>query len=88
AAAKDPAICQQFGLWNRSGSEVIEGNLLVVPVGEALLYLETIYLRARQSGLPTLIRVVVSDGTRIAMEPTLAEAIEALLDPDRSLAAN
>jgi hypothetical protein len=32
--------------------------------------------------------VVVSDGTRIAMEATLAEAIEALLDPDRSLAAN
>jgi hypothetical protein len=28
--------------------------------------------------------VVVSDGTRIAMEPTLRQAIEALLDPKRS----
>ena len=50
--------------------------------------MEPVYLKAQKGGLPTLIRVVVSDGTRIAMEPTLAEAIEALLDPDRSLAAN
>jgi uncharacterized membrane protein (UPF0182 family) len=86
--SQNPKISQQFGLWNRSGSEVIRGNLLVVPVGKALLYVEPVYLKAQKGGLPTLIRVVVSDGTRIAMEPTLAEAIEALLDPQRSLAAN
>ncbi len=84
---QNPKISQQFGLWSRSGSEVIQGNLLVVPVGNALLYVEPVYLRARKGGLPTLIRVVVSDGTRIAMEASLAEAIEALLDPERSLAA-
>lgn len=76
---QDPVISQQFGLWNRSGAEVIEGNLLVVPVGEALLYVEPIYLRARQGGLPTLARVVVSDGTRIVMERSLDAAISALL---------
>lgn len=80
---QDPSISQQFGLWNRSGSEVIEGNLLVVPVGEALLYVEPIYLRARQGGLPTLTRVVVSDGTRIVMERSLEKGIEALLEPGR-----
>ncbi len=84
---QDPAISQQFGLWNRSGSEVIEGNLLVVPVGEALLYVEPIYLRARQGGLPTLTRVVVSDGTRIVMERSLEKGIEALLAPSRGLRA-
>ena len=76
---QDPVISQQFGLWNRSGAEVIEGNLLVVPVGEALLYVEPIYLKARQGGLPTLARVVVSDGTRIVMERNLDAAISALL---------
>ena len=81
---QNPRISQQFGLWNRSGAEVIQGNLLVVPVGRALLYVEPVYLKARQGGLPTLIRVVVSDGTRIAMEPTLDQAIEALLDSGRS----
>ncbi|MEB3331779.1 MAG: UPF0182 family protein [Synechococcaceae cyanobacterium] len=85
--SQNPKISQQFGLWNRSGSEVIRGNLLVVPVGKALLYVEPVYLKAQKGGLPTLIRVVVSDGNRIAMEPTLAGAIEALLDPARSQAA-
>jgi uncharacterized membrane protein (UPF0182 family) len=85
---QNPAISQQFGLWSRSGAQVIQGNLLVMPVGRALLYVEPVYLKARNGGLPTLTRVVVSDGTRIAMEPTLAGAIEALLDPARSLAAS
>ncbi|MEX1317372.1 MAG: UPF0182 family protein [Synechococcaceae cyanobacterium] len=85
---QNPQISQQFGLWSRSGAEVVQGNLLVMPVGQALLYVEPVYLKARRGGLPTLTRVVVSDGTRIAMEPTLARAIEALLDPGRSLPAS
>jgi uncharacterized membrane protein (UPF0182 family) len=85
---QNPRISQQFGLWNRSGAEVIQGNLLVLPVGDALLYVEPVYLKARKGGLPTLTRVVVSDGTRIAMEASLAEAIEALLDPQRSQVAS
>jgi uncharacterized membrane protein (UPF0182 family) len=84
---QNPAISQQFGLWNRSGAEVVQGNLLVMPVGEALLYVEPVYLRARQGGLPTLTRVVVSDGSRIAMESTLARSIDALLESRRSLPA-
>jgi len=84
---QNPAISQQFGLWDRSGSEVIQGNLMVVPIGKALLYVEPVYLKARQGGLPTLTRVVVSDGTRIAMETTLEKGIEALLDPKLSVPA-
>ena len=84
---QNPSISQQFGLWDRAGSEVIQGNLLVVPLGKALLYVEPVYLKARNGGLPTLTRVVVSDGSRVAMETSLDKAIEALLDPRRSLAA-
>ncbi|MDA1246659.1 MAG: UPF0182 family protein [Cyanobacteria bacterium] len=78
---QNPRISQQFGLWDRAGSEVIQGNLLVVPVGEALLYVEPVYLKARNGGLPTLTRVVVSDGSRVAMETTLDRAIASLLAP-------
>ncbi len=85
---QNPQISQQFGLWSRSGAEVVQGNLLVMPVGQALLYVEPVYLKARRGGLPTLTRVVVSDGTRIAMEATLAQAIEALMDPRRSIPAS
>ena len=76
---QNPAISQQFGLWDRAGSEVVQGNLLVLPLGKALLYVEPVYLRARRGGLPTLTRVVVSAGSRVAMDRDLATALEALL---------
>ncbi len=77
---QDPKISQQFSLWDRAGSEVIQGNLLVLPLGRALLYVEPVYLKASQGGLPTLTRVVVSDGKRIAMASSLADGIKELLE--------
>ena len=76
---QDPRISQQFGLWDRTGSKVIQGNLLVVPVGDSLLYVEPIYLKARQGGLPTLTRIVVSDGRRVSMAADLDTGLNALL---------
>ena len=51
----------------------------MVPVGDSLLYVEPIYLKARQGGLPTLTRVVVSDGRRVAMANDLDQGLKALL---------
>ncbi len=39
---QDPLISQQFSLWDRAGSEVIQGNLLVLPLGKSLLYVEPV----------------------------------------------
>jgi hypothetical protein len=72
---QDPAISAQFSLWNQAGSQVVRGNLLVIPIGQSNLYVEPIYLQATASPLPELKRVVVSTGNRIAMEPTLEEAL-------------
>src|SRR5207253_289522 len=60
---------------NQQGSRVIRGNLLVVPVADALLYVEPLYLQASGSALPELKRVIVAYGSRIAMEPTLEAAL-------------
>ena len=76
---QNPVISQQFGLWDRAGSQVVQGNLLVVQLGNALLYVEPIYLRARRGGLPTLTRVVVSDGSRVAMAKDLRTGLDALV---------
>jgi uncharacterized membrane protein (UPF0182 family) len=75
---QDPIISQQFSLWRQGGSQVWSGHLHVVPVGETLLYLEPIFLAAEADAIPELRRFVVSDGRRVAMEETLAEAISAL----------
>jgi uncharacterized membrane protein (UPF0182 family) len=77
---QDTAISQQFSLWDQSGSEVIRGNLLMIPIGEGNLFVEPIYLRATTGGaLPELKRVIVANGDNIAMEPTLGRALEVVL---------
>ena len=72
---QEPAISQQFSLWNQQGSRIIRGNLLVLPINNNFLYVEPIYLVSETSALPELKRVIVASGNRIAMEETLAEAI-------------
>jgi uncharacterized membrane protein (UPF0182 family) len=72
---QDPQISQQLSLWNQRGSQVIRGNLLVIPIDQAILYVEPIYLQAEASQLPELRRVIVAYGSRIAMGETLAEGL-------------
>ena len=75
---QDPAISQQFSLWRQGGSQVWLGHLHVVPVEGSLLFAEPIFLAADAGAIPELRRFVVSDGQRVAMEPTLGGAIAAL----------
>jgi uncharacterized protein len=72
---QDPTISSELTLWNQQGSQVIRGNLLVVPIAQSLLYIEPLYLQAQGSALPELKRVIVAYGAQIAMEPTLEEAV-------------
>lgn len=76
----DGRVSQQLTLWNQSGSKVIRGNLLMIPIGNANMFFEPLYLAASGSGnaIPQLKRVVVVNGDSIAMEPTLSRAIDVL----------
>ncbi len=78
---QDGTISNQFTLWQGAGSTVTRGNLLVIPIGESLMFVEPIYLEAARSGsaLPSLRRVVVVIGDRIGFEPTFQEALDAAL---------
>ncbi len=71
-------ISQQISLWNQMGSRVIRGNLLVVPIGNSILYVSPLYLRAQSGQLPELKRVIAAYGDRVAMEETLPAALAAL----------
>jgi hypothetical protein len=71
-------ISQQISLWDQSGSEVLQGNLYVIPVEESILYVRPLYLRARDSRMPELKRVIVAHKESIAMEPTLDQALQAI----------
>jgi len=73
--SNDPAISSQLTLWDQAGSRVIRGNLLVVPIGRAIVYFEPVYLQAEQSPIPELTRVIVACGDQVVMEPTVKEAL-------------
>ncbi len=76
---QDTEISQQMTLWSQSGSRVIRGNLLVIPVNESLLYVEPVYLRASgNSSIPQLKRVIVAFGDRLAMREDLNASLAAV----------
>jgi uncharacterized membrane protein (UPF0182 family) len=75
---QDQAIAPQITLWNQQGSEVIQGNLLVIPIEESLLYIRPLYLRSAGGRIPEMKRVVVAYQNQIVMEETLDAALERL----------
>lgn len=79
---QEPEISEQISLWNRQGSRVIQGNLLVIPIEQSLLYVEPIYLEATENSLPTLVRVIVAYENRIVMRSTLDESLRAVFEAD------
>lgn len=76
---QEPEISQQFSLWDQRGSNVIRGNLLVIPMNGRFLYVEPIYLLSETNALPELKRVIAATDSRIAMAPTLSGALASLL---------
>jgi uncharacterized membrane protein (UPF0182 family) len=76
----DPAISAQFSLWDRSGSSVIRGNLLVLPIGDdGLTYVEPIFLQASGAPFPEFVRVIMVSKDRVAFAANVDDAIEQLL---------
>ena len=76
---QDPTISAQITLWDQAGSNVIRGNLIVVPVGDSLLYLQPVYLQSTSSKFPEFQRIVVASPTVVVWGRTLSEALNLLL---------
>ena len=72
----DPSVSEQLSLLRRGGSDVELGNLLSLPVGGGMLYVEPVYVRAvGDQGYPLLRYVLASFGQTVAFESTLPEAL-------------
>ncbi|MEA5449331.1 UPF0182 family protein [Leptolyngbya sp. CCNP1308] len=84
---QDPEISQRISLWDTQGSRAQQGNLLVIPIEQSLLYVEPLYLVAEQNQLPTLTRVIMVYQNRIAMAPTLSAVLSAIFLEDPEPAA-
>jgi uncharacterized membrane protein (UPF0182 family) len=83
---QNPEISAQLSLWSQRGSQVIRGNLLVIPMEQSLLYVEPLYLQAESGQIPELKRVVVASGEKVVMADTLADGLVRLF-PEGGLVA-
>ena len=75
----DPDISAQITLWNQSGSTVVRGNLIVLPVGDSLIYLQPVYLRSNSAKFPAFERIVVASSTHVVWGASLSEALSKFL---------
>lgn len=75
----DAVISEQFTLWGQVGSEVFRGILLVIPIGDALLYAEPVFLKPETLDFPELRRIILADSQRVVMHQTLSASIDAMV---------
>ena len=73
---QDTDVSREITLWSQRGSDVIRGNLLVIPIEDSFIYVEPLYLRATQAGMPELKRVIVVRGEKVAMAENLDRALQ------------
>jgi len=73
---QDEDISKDLTLWSQGGSQVIRGNLLVIPIKDSILYIEPLYISAESaSSIPELKKILVVYENRVAMEDSLEEAL-------------
>ena len=80
---QDTEIARQITLWDQRGSEVIRGELLVIPIEKSLIYVQPIYLRAEGGQIPELKRVVVAHQNQVVMAETLDAGLALLFGGGR-----
>ena len=75
----DTAVANQLALLRRGDTKVEQGNLLTVPVGGGLLYVQPVYVRSTaDTSFPVLRKILVSFGNKVAFEDTLDAALNSL----------
>lgn len=90
AISADPEVSTQTTLLSQRGSEVLYGHLLVLPVGQSILYVKPFYVQGAASGsgaaIPLLKRVILAEkrhgDLKVVIKPALAEALAALVGTD------
>uniref|UniRef100_UPI00260B123A UPF0182 family protein n=1 Tax=uncultured Clostridium sp. TaxID=59620 RepID=UPI00260B123A len=76
---QDPDISKEISLWAGKGSEVVYGDVVILPIEDSLLYMNTIYLKAEAAnGMPEMKRVVLSNGNEIVIEENVEKALSKL----------
>ncbi|MBW3621166.1 MAG: UPF0182 family protein [Actinobacteria bacterium] len=79
---QESQISEYISLRDQLGSQVIRGDMIVLPLEESILYIEPLFLENEQAQIPELRKVVIVMGDQVAFEDTLAEALASLVGAD------
>ena len=81
----DQEISAWFTLRCTEGSTCIRGNLLVIPIGNSILYAEPIYIQAEGVSFPELKKVILSTADKVVMGDSLNDALYLLTGKKESI---
>ncbi len=76
----DAAISTALSLLRKGGSDTVQGNLLSLPVGGGILYVQPVYVKSTGAGgFPLLRKVMVGFGQKVVLADTVSAALEQVL---------
>ena len=75
----DQSVSQQFTLWDGPGSQLVRGQLLVIPIAGTIIYVEPLYLQSQALAFPELKQVILADDSNLVMADTINEGIAMLV---------
>jgi uncharacterized membrane protein (UPF0182 family) len=75
---QDQNISKDLTLWNQQGSQVLRGQMLVLPIEHTFLYIEPIYLQASQAKMPQLKKIALAMGNNLVYADTYQQALAQL----------
>jgi len=84
---QNPVISKDLSLWNQQGSQVLRGQILVLPIDNTFLFVAPIYIQAAQARMPQLEKVVLAAGNQLVYADTYQEALAQLASLQRGLPA-
>jgi hypothetical protein len=77
--SQNPDISEAMTLWGQVGSQVVRGNLLIIPMDGSFLYVEPLYIQAEKVKIPELKRVLMYASGKVVMANTIEEGLNQLL---------
>ena len=75
---QDTVISEQLTLWDQHGSKVTRGRMILLPVGNTVLYLQPVYLISTKTKIPELVRVILATGSEVIMHKSSVDAFQQL----------
>jgi uncharacterized membrane protein (UPF0182 family) len=75
---QDQTISKDLTLWNQQGSQVLRGQMLVLPISDTFLYVEPLYIQSSAAKMPQLKKIVLAMGNILVYTDSYDQALAQL----------